>query len=117
MIKYFTIWVYDFSFYYLTYFSATVGSFSQSFTAGKFYYLKIQWSHFTSTAYLRLRWSYPGQATDDIPSSMYYYPEYVASSPYQVPSYCAVGFHSSNSSHPNTCVEICGDGIRVGDEK
>jgi len=33
-----------------------------------------------------------------------------------VPVSCAVGFTTSNSSHPNTCVEVCGDGIRTGAE-
>ena len=50
----------------------------------QYYYLKIDWSHFTSTAYLRLYWQHPTASNTIIPSTAFYYPEYVGSSPYQV---------------------------------
>jgi hypothetical protein len=85
--------------------------------ADQYYHIEAHFGESTGGADYEMRWSYSGQSKIVIPSSAWFYPEYVANSPYNVTVTCPTGYIGTNSSNPNVCSEECGDGNEVGDEK
>lgn len=70
--------------------------------AGNYYRMKLNWGEYHGGALVRLWWSYGGVGKTVIPSSAYYYPEFVGSSPYQVTVSCPPGYNGNTVSNPNT---------------
>lgn len=93
---------------------------SESFTAtlvqDQFYEIQIDWSDIINDASISLEWSYTSQPQVVIPSTNFWVPEYVDSSPYTVTVVCPTGYEGDYVSTPNVCVEKCGDGLEVGTE-
>ncbi|CAI2380290.1 unnamed protein product [Moneuplotes crassus] len=87
-----------------------------SLTAGQFYYGYAFFMENTSPAYMQIKWSYPGQSLQVIPTSNFYYPQYI-NSPKQVTVACAAGYSKTTVSSRPTCVTVCGDGKRAGTEE
>jgi cysteine-rich repeat protein len=85
--------------------------------ADQYYYIEAHFGEQTGGAFIEMRWNYPGITKEAIPSSAWFYPEYVANSPYNSTVSWPTGYIGTNSSVPNTCTEECGDGNEVGDEK
>lgn len=56
----------------------------KNFTTLILYTLVIKFAEQTGGAYVIFKWSYSGQATEVVPSTAMFYPEYVASSPVTV---------------------------------
>ena len=91
---------------------------SYAMTAGQYYLFYIRFEYISSsTPYLKLYWTYTGQAEQIIPSSNTYYPQYVGSTPISITASWATGYSDSVVGHAGTCYPVCGDGLRVGTEK
>ena len=83
----------------------------------QYHELIIYFSQNTGDAEVILSWSFTGQSKVIIPSQYLYYPTYVSSSPIQVTVSCPTGYTGSNPSSTTKCIEIPGDGLRVGIEE
>jgi len=103
-------------FNYFTTASASEYSTVISMTAGNYYQIDARWGETTGSATVRLSWSYSGQAKTVIPSTSWFYPEYVGSSPYTVTVTCPTGYTGTNTTNPDVCSEVCGDSKKVGAE-
>ena len=82
----------------------------------QYYHIEAHFAEATGGATVKFYWAYSGQSKIIVPSEYWYYPRHVASSPYTVSIPCPSGYTGTNSSNPNVCSEICGDGKKVGDE-
>ena len=96
---------------------ASTDSFSMSMTQNQYYYLNIKYGELGGSAAITLYWAYSGVSQTIIPSTSYYYPQYVSSSPYTITLTCPTGYSGTIAAYPNQCYEICGDGKRIGNEK
>jgi cysteine-rich repeat protein len=83
----------------------------------QFYQFRIDFSENTGEAEIRLYWSYTGQAKTLIPDEYLYYPSYVGASPIQVSVNWPTGYTGSDPTSPYKCIEVAGDGRRVGKEE
>ena len=98
--------------YYIDYWT----QFSLSLTAGKPYDMRFQWLNTIGNLVLKLYWSTSTIGYQYVPSSYYYVMRKVGSSPIQITVSWPNGYSSSQSSYPNQCHEIWGDGIKIGNE-
>jgi hypothetical protein len=55
---------------------------TKTLVAGQYYYIEAHFGETLGGAQFQMRWNYPGITKVKIPSSAWFYPEYVASSPY-----------------------------------
>ena len=69
-------------------------------TRNQFTPLKIEFGEWGGLAILRLYWTYSGQSQTIVPSSYYYNPEYVGSSPYTVTVTCPDGYRANTAGNP-----------------
>jgi hypothetical protein len=83
---------------------------------GQFYDLSIDYEEFIAYAKLKVWWSTSTIAKEIIPPSYFYYPTHIGSSPYQLAMICPDGFTGDDSINAFKCLEVCGDGIRIGSE-
>ena len=81
----------------------------------KYYVGSIQYVKAASPI-LKLYWSYTGQTEIPVPTSAFYCPSYVASSPYQVSVVWPTFYKVDSTVSPPTCIINCGDGFRYGTE-
>ena len=69
-------------------------------TRNQFTPIKIEFGENLVGAVLKLSWAYSGQSEIIVPSSYYYNPEYVGSSPYTVTVTCPDGYSASTAGNP-----------------
>ena len=69
-------------------------------TKDQFTPLKIEFGENEVGAVVKLSWEYSGQSQTIVPSSYYYNPEYVGSSPYTVTVTCPDGYSASTAGNP-----------------
>jgi hypothetical protein len=74
--------------------------FSVTLTAGTFYPFEILFHQYDGPKALVVRWSGPSTPFQVIPSSMYFYPEYLGSIPYHVAVTCPIGYSGTNPLSP-----------------
>jgi hypothetical protein len=67
----------------------------------QYYHLVAQFAEDTGGAIAKMYWSYSGQARTLIPSSQWFYPGYVGSSPYNVTISCPTGYTGTDAANPN----------------
>ena len=97
--------------------SSSSDSFTMSMTQDQYYYLKIKYGEIGGGAAITLYWAYSGVSQTVIPSTSYYYPNYVGSSPYTITLTCPTGYSGTVTAHPDQCYEIWGDSKKIGTEK
>ena len=69
-------------------------------TKDQFTPLEIKFGENEVGAVVKLSWEYSGQSQTIVPSSYYYNPEYVGSSPYTVTVTCPDGYSASTAGNP-----------------
>jgi len=69
-------------------------------TKDEFTPFKLEFGENAVVATLILHWEYSGQSQTIVPSSYYYNPEYVGSSPYTVTVTCPDGYSASTAGNP-----------------
>ena len=69
-------------------------------TKDQFTPLEIKFGGNEVGAVVKLSWEYSGQSQTIVPSSYYYNPEYVGSSPYTVTVTCPDGYSASTAGNP-----------------
>lgn len=82
----------------------------------QYYHIIARFAEQTGAEHVVFRWSYSNQAKVVVPANFWFYPEFVASSPYNVTITWPTGYTGTNTTNPNVWSEICGDNIRVGNE-
>jgi cysteine-rich repeat protein len=83
----------------------------------QFYHIEAHFGEITGGAIVQMSYSYTGQPSTIIPTSQFYYPEYVSSSPYTVTVTCPTGYNGTHPIISNKWVEVWGDSKKVGSEK
>jgi hypothetical protein len=91
-------------------------NFNVNLIQGQYYYLEMWYKNDIAGGYAKLNWTPPGSSEEVTPASVLYYRRHVGSTPYQVSVTCPTGYSGVDASSPYKCREICGDGIRIGDE-
>jgi len=67
----------------------------------QYYRVLVKFGEIWGSADVILDWSYSGQARTLIPSSQWFYPGYVGSSPYNVTISCPTGYTGTDAANPN----------------
>ena len=94
-----------------------IGTFSYFFKTGRYYDVEVQYYENLVLYSMILQWSSTTIPMQVIPATYFYYTEYVASSPYQLPAICPTGYTGNNPLSPTAWIEVWGDGLKVGTEE
>ena len=99
----------------------SLGVFSNSFTVslveGAYYNFLIYYYQGPVYIKLTLSWSWDYFSITPVPSSAFTTNDIIGSSPYLMTTVWPTGYRGSDPSSPTKWKEICGDGIKVGDEQ
>ena len=92
-------------------------TFTQALTAGAYYDLMIEFFNNEGAVAIKLEWSSPTIPKQLVPSSNLSKIDLIGSSPYQLIVNWPTGYTGSDPTSSTACIEIWGDGIKVGTEQ
>jgi len=72
----------------------------------QYYHIEVHFAESGGYAFVNFTWSYSGYSKGEVPSSAWFYPQHINSSPWRVTVACPSGYTGTNATNPNVCSEI-----------